>query len=131
MDNTGVTVPGSVRPITGVFHNVLLAGLGLITVVGQQSGRIVGALIQKGRRVEPKVADGLRRAGQEIGGAVGGVGRGVAGATTGWMPRGDGGTAKEVLEDRVEELTRTVEELASKIERMQSRGRRPRNGGSQ
>lgn len=57
-------------PVVGTARGVWWVGLGLVTVAGEQTARLVRALAEKGRETQPTITHGVSS-------AVGGVGTGV------------------------------------------------------
>ena len=69
--NDTLAQPGSTRGAAKhLAEDVWYAGLGLAAVVGEQTGRLVGALVRKGRQVEPSVLDRGRKARHGVSEAV-------------------------------------------------------------
>ena len=108
-------------------EDVWYAGLGLVAVVGEQTGRLVGSLVRKGREVEPSVLERSRKARHEVSEAVDDVsvrlkdlaakvGRGAEVADEKLA------TAIENLgfptRQQVDELREKVESLSAKLEAM-------------
>ncbi|MGE5646851.1 MAG: hypothetical protein ACM336_13775 [Acidobacteriota bacterium] len=48
------------------LRGVWYASLGLAAVIGEETGRIVGTLVKKGREIEPSVLETGRKAGQGV-----------------------------------------------------------------
>ncbi len=62
------------EPVIDALRHVWWAGLGLAAVAGEQTGRVLNALVEKGREVEPTVVEQSKRAGHEVSEAVDDVG---------------------------------------------------------
>jgi poly(hydroxyalkanoate) granule-associated protein len=57
------------RPADAVLEamrQVWWAGLGLVAVAGEQAGKIVDTLVEKGREVEPSVEEAFKKAGSQF-----------------------------------------------------------------
>ncbi len=48
------------------LHQVWLAGLGAVTVAGEQGGKLVDTLVERGKQVEPEVVERGRKVGEDI-----------------------------------------------------------------
>jgi poly(hydroxyalkanoate) granule-associated protein len=48
------------------MRQVWWAGLGLVAVAGEQAGKIVDTLVEKGREVEPSVEEAFKKAGSQF-----------------------------------------------------------------
>jgi poly(hydroxyalkanoate) granule-associated protein len=62
------------EPVIDALRHVWWAGLGLAAVAGEQTGRVLNALVEKGREVEPTVVEQGKKAGHEVSEAVGDAG---------------------------------------------------------
>lgn len=56
------------------LHNIWLAGLGAVAVAGDEAVKLVDALVEKGKQVEPSVVEKGRKVGEELGDAAEEVG---------------------------------------------------------
>lgn len=56
------------------LHQVWLAGLGAVSVAGEQGGKLVDTLVEKGKEVEPSVVERGRKVSDEISDAAEEVG---------------------------------------------------------
>lgn len=52
--------------VADALRHVWWAGLGLVTVAGEQSGQLLNTLVEKGKEVEPTVIEHGRKAGQKV-----------------------------------------------------------------
>ena len=62
------------EPAKDLVHGVWLAAIGLVAGVGQQTGRAIGALVKKGREVEPRIGETLKKTGGHVSDAANAVG---------------------------------------------------------
>ena len=62
------------EPLLDALRHVWWAGLGLAAVAGEQTGRVIDALVERGKQVEPTVIEQGKKAGQEVSEAVNDVG---------------------------------------------------------
>ena len=101
----------------GVLHKVLLAGLGVVGFAGEGAARMVDALVEKGRELEPKVSQGVDEMGQGLKGFAGKVKSG-AGQAEAKMDEKFGETLRRMgfpTKAEIDELARKVEELSSRL----------------
>jgi poly(hydroxyalkanoate) granule-associated protein len=73
--STGAT--SVLEPVAGLLRGVWWLGLGTVVVVGEQTGRLVTALVERGREVEPAVIEPLKKAQGGVSAAVGEAGAGL------------------------------------------------------
>jgi poly(hydroxyalkanoate) granule-associated protein len=81
--------------IAGAMHQTWLAGLGLVAVVAEETGHLLGTLVAKGKQVEPNVIEQGKKLSQEVSQAVGDMGAKLKGFVR--MPEG----AEAALDERV------------------------------
>ena len=101
----------------GVLHRVLLAGLGVVGFAGEGAAKVVDALVEKGRQLEPKVSQGVDEVGQGLKGFAGKVGRG-AGQAEAKVDEKVGETLRRMgfpTKREIDDLARKVEELSSRL----------------
>lgn len=58
----------------GAVHQAWWALLGLLAVSGEQTGRLLGVLVRRGKEFEPAMYEGFKKAGKGIRGVVGATG---------------------------------------------------------
>ncbi len=68
-------------PVREVVSGIWYMGVGLVAVAGEQTGRMVKALVDKGREVQPMLREQGKKAAEEVSDAVGGVGDKLKGLT--------------------------------------------------
>ena len=82
--------------VAGAARQAWWATLGLVAVAGEQAGKLINALVDKGKEVEPSVSDAFKKAGDQLSHAAGKVGARVRSA----MDRG-AGAAESAVDERV------------------------------
>ena len=95
----GVSVAQVAEPVVGVVRGLWYLSVGLVAVAGEQTGRAVKTLIEKGRQVQPAIIEQGKKAGEGVSDAVGEVGEKLKGLTTrvGRVPE----AAEEMLDQKV------------------------------
>jgi poly(hydroxyalkanoate) granule-associated protein len=122
------------EPGPGTMRQVWWASLGLLAVVGEQTGRLTDTLIRKGKELEPAMKEGFKKAGKEISEATGAVGTQLKGLSqkigktpekAGSLIGGIEGKVSAALDrmgvpskDEIQSLSRKVDELTAKVEEL-------------
>lgn len=137
MEPTNETPPceeqtGAKEQFSDALRHVWWAGLGLLSVTGQEGEKLFKTLVDKGREMEPSVYEQSRKAKDDLNTMMGDMGqklKGVAEAI------GRGAGKAEVLVDEkvtaalqrmgfpnkeeIQELSRKIDELKARLEEMQ------------
>jgi poly(hydroxyalkanoate) granule-associated protein len=121
------TVEQVTRPVLGVLRGAWYMSLGLIWVAGEQAGRAVKALVEKGKQVAPTVTEQGKKASEGVSEVVGDVGGRlkVLASKVGRAPE----VAEAALDERIgAALQRTgfpskaeIEALSSKVDSLAER----------
>ncbi len=100
----------------GVLQQAWWLTLGLLTTVGEETTRVAETLIEKGRGVDPKVAEPVRRAASEFSGAARSAGERVKRAASGFAERRRAsGTPAAPTAEEFERLKEEVRELRARV----------------
>ncbi len=65
-DSTQERTENPISPVAGFLRGVWWASLGLAAVAGEQTGRAVNALIEKGKEIEPTVKERGRKVSENV-----------------------------------------------------------------
>jgi poly(hydroxyalkanoate) granule-associated protein len=126
-------------PVLNVLHQVWLAGLGAVSMAGQEATRLANQLIEKGKEMEPGVIDRGKKVGEEISDAAEEVGMRIRDVAARVSKRAE--AAEAMMDERVraaldrmgyatkedfEGLSAKLDALMSRLEELGSkRGRKP------
>ncbi|HEX7087958.1 MAG TPA: hypothetical protein VF198_16480 [Vicinamibacterales bacterium] len=99
----------------GVLQQAWWLTLGLLTTVGEETPRIAEALIEKGRGIDPKVAEPVRRAASEFSSAARSAGERMKRAASGFAERRRGSRAATPTAEEFERLKEEVRELRARV----------------
>jgi poly(hydroxyalkanoate) granule-associated protein len=126
-------------PVLNLLHQVWLAGLGAVSMAGEEAGKLVEQLVEKGKQVEPGVIDRGKKVGEEISDAAEEVGMRLRDVAARVSKRAE--AAETMMDERVraaldrmgyatkedfEGLSAKLDALMSRLEELGARrGRKP------
>jgi poly(hydroxyalkanoate) granule-associated protein len=114
--NAGEKQQGASRA-SRVLRDTLLAGLGVVGYAGEGAAKLVDALVEKGRELEPRVSKGVDEMGQGLKDFAGKVGRG-AGQAEAKVDEKVGETLRRMgfpTKSEIDDLARKVDELSARL----------------
>jgi polyhydroxyalkanoate synthesis regulator phasin len=113
--NDATYEPAAAAETPKVLQQAWWLTLGLLTTIGEGTTKAAETLIEKGRAVDPKVAEPVKRAASEVSGAARDAGERVKRAAADFAKRGRSATPARPTAEEFEQLREEVRELRARV----------------